>query len=181
MTKNCKKITAENFFIFFFDQKLQFTYPSASICPSYRRSLQFSKEGIQHFKTWTFTNYCLLLWVIFALLDPDPDPQTRLNTDPIWIRIPDPDPQPCLVSLSANMSGAHCNKSHYTETVNLRFVSNSPTRSSTSGFFLKSVPKPLGPFQIFRNLLRYIRSSRCTTGFVEPVANGFFSGLFKIL
>jgi hypothetical protein len=35
------------------------------------------------------------LWVIFALLDPDP--QTRLNTDPIRIRIPDPDPdpQPC--------------------------------------------------------------------------------------
>jgi hypothetical protein len=28
----------------------------------------------------------LLLWVIFALLDPDPDPQTRLN--------PDPGPQP---------------------------------------------------------------------------------------
>jgi hypothetical protein len=27
MTKNLKKITAENFYIFFFDQKLQFTYP----------------------------------------------------------------------------------------------------------------------------------------------------------
>ncbi len=27
MTKNWKKITAENFFLFFFDQKLQFTYP----------------------------------------------------------------------------------------------------------------------------------------------------------
>jgi hypothetical protein len=27
MTKNWKKITAENFFIIFFDQKLQFTYP----------------------------------------------------------------------------------------------------------------------------------------------------------
>ncbi len=27
MTKNWKKITAENFFIFFFDQKLPFTYP----------------------------------------------------------------------------------------------------------------------------------------------------------
>jgi hypothetical protein len=31
----------------------------------------------------------LLLWVIFALLDPDPDPLTRLNPDT------DPDPQPC--------------------------------------------------------------------------------------
>jgi hypothetical protein len=30
------------------------------------------------------------LWVIFALLDPDPDsdPQTRLNTDPIRIHNP---------------------------------------------------------------------------------------------
>jgi len=27
MTKNFKKITAENFFLFFLDQKLQFTYP----------------------------------------------------------------------------------------------------------------------------------------------------------
>jgi len=29
----------------------------------------------------------LLLWVIFALLDPDPDPLTRLNPDPIRIQI----------------------------------------------------------------------------------------------
>jgi hypothetical protein len=27
ITKNLKKITAENFFLIFFDQKLQFTYP----------------------------------------------------------------------------------------------------------------------------------------------------------
>ncbi len=40
-------------------------------------SLQPSKENIQHF--------FLLLWVIFALLDPDPD------TDPLtWL---DPDPK----------------------------------------------------------------------------------------
>ncbi len=38
------------------------------VCPSYRRSLQLSKEAIQRFKTWTFTNFFLLLWVIFALL-----------------------------------------------------------------------------------------------------------------
>jgi hypothetical protein len=48
---------------------------------SYRRSLQLSKEVIQHFKTRTF-KFFLLLWVIFALLDPDPDPLTRLNPDP---------------------------------------------------------------------------------------------------
>jgi hypothetical protein len=52
--------------------------------PSYRRSLQLSNEAIQHFKTF------LLLWVIFALLDPDPDPLTRLNPDPIRIRIRNP-------------------------------------------------------------------------------------------
>ncbi len=32
-----------------------------------------------------------LLWVIFALLDPNPDPLTRLNPDPIRIRIRNPD------------------------------------------------------------------------------------------
>ncbi len=68
------------------------------VCPSYRRSLQFSKESIQHFKTWTFTNYCLLLWVIFALLDPDPDFEYGSgSTDPIeYGSNPDPDPQPCV-------------------------------------------------------------------------------------
>ncbi len=37
-----------------FDQKLQFTYLSLGlhkVCPSHRRSLQLSKEAIQHFKT----------------------------------------------------------------------------------------------------------------------------------
>jgi hypothetical protein len=39
-----------------------------------------------------FLNFFLLLWVIFALLDldPDPDPLTRLNPDPIGIRIRNP-------------------------------------------------------------------------------------------
>ncbi len=37
-----------------------------------------------------FLNFYLLLWVIFALLDPDPDPLTRLNPDPIGIRIRNP-------------------------------------------------------------------------------------------
>ncbi len=93
MTKNFKKITAE---IFFFKSKtaIYLSLGLHKVCPSYRRSLQFSKEAIQDFKTWTFTNYCLLLWVIFALLDPDPDPdpQTRLNTDPIRIRVHNPGP-----------------------------------------------------------------------------------------
>ncbi len=37
--------------------------------PSYWRSRQLSKEAIQHFKTWNFLIFFLLLWVIFALLD----------------------------------------------------------------------------------------------------------------
>ncbi len=36
---------------------------------SYRRSLQPSKQNIQHFKTWNV--FFLFLWAIFALLDPD--------------------------------------------------------------------------------------------------------------
>ncbi len=64
------------------------------VCPSYRRSLQLSKEAIQHFKTWTFTNFFLLLWVIFALLDPDPDSESG-STGPIESGSnPDPDPKP---------------------------------------------------------------------------------------
>ncbi len=32
-------------------------------------------------------NFFLCLWIIFALQDPDPDPGTLLNPDPIRIRI----------------------------------------------------------------------------------------------
>jgi hypothetical protein len=39
-----------------------------------------------------FKKKFFFLWVIFALLDLDPDPLTRLNPDPDT----DPDPQPCL-------------------------------------------------------------------------------------
>jgi hypothetical protein len=54
-------------------------------------------------------NYCLLLRVIFALLDPDPDSEYGSgsgSTDPIEYGsntepdpVPDPDPQPCKLSL----------------------------------------------------------------------------------
>ncbi len=90
------------FFIFFWSKTAIYLSLSLhKVCPSYKRSLQFSKEAIQHFKTWTFTNYCLLLWVIFALLDPDPDPDSEYgsgsgSTDPIkYGSNTDPDPQPC--------------------------------------------------------------------------------------
>ncbi len=58
---------------------------------SYRRSLQLSIEAIQHFKTWTFqTNFYLCgsflpSWI--RIPNTDPDPLTRLNPDPIRIRI----------------------------------------------------------------------------------------------
>ncbi len=42
-----------------------------------------------------FKKKILLLWDIFALLEPDPDPVTRLNPDP------DTDPQPCLQVLTS--------------------------------------------------------------------------------
>jgi hypothetical protein len=50
---------------------------------SYRRSLQLSKEAIQHFKHELLI-FFLLLWVIFSLLDPDPDSESGSgSTDPI--------------------------------------------------------------------------------------------------
>ncbi len=82
----------------YFDQKLQFTYPSGlqKGRPSYRRSLQPSKENIQHVKIWNF--FSLFYGVIFALLDPDPDSEsgygsTDLKHCPKWLT--------CLVSSSS--------------------------------------------------------------------------------
>ncbi len=96
MTKNLKKNYSWKFFYIYFWSKTAI-YLSLGLhqeCPSYRRSLQLSKEAIQHFKTWTLTNFFLLLWVIFALLDPDPESGSG-STDPIESGSnPDPDPQP---------------------------------------------------------------------------------------
>jgi hypothetical protein len=53
MTKNLKKITAVIFFIFFGRKKIAI-YVSLGLPkgrPSYRRSLQPSKENIHYFKT----------------------------------------------------------------------------------------------------------------------------------
>jgi hypothetical protein len=76
-------------FVFFFWSKIAI-YLSLGLHkgrPSYRRSLQPSKENIQHIKRWNllFNNCFLFLCAIFALLDPDPDPGTPLNPDPIRI------------------------------------------------------------------------------------------------
>ncbi len=60
--------------------------------PSYKRSLQPSKENIQHFKTWkfwTFFYFCgsfLPSWIRIRIrnlnADQDPDPATPINADP---------------------------------------------------------------------------------------------------
>ncbi len=77
--KNCTKFTAEIFFYFFGSKTT--IYLSLGLHkgrPSYRRSLQLSKENIHHCKHEIF-KFFLLLRVIFALL-------TWLNPDPIRIR-----------------------------------------------------------------------------------------------
>ncbi len=56
--------------------------------PSYRRSLQLSKENIQQFKTWnffTFFFFCgsfLPSWIRIRIWNADPDPATQINADP---------------------------------------------------------------------------------------------------
>ncbi len=40
--------------------------------PSYRRNFQPSKKNIQQLKAWNFYTFFQFLWVIFALLGPDP-------------------------------------------------------------------------------------------------------------
>jgi hypothetical protein len=94
MTKNWKKNYSWNFYFIFFLSKtaIYLSLGLHKVCPSYRRSLQLSKEAIQHFKTWAFANFfyfCgsfLPFWI--RIPNPDPDPQTRLNPDPIRIRNP---------------------------------------------------------------------------------------------
>jgi hypothetical protein len=69
MTKNLKKFKAEKTTI----------YLSLGLYkgrPSYRRSLQSSKENMK------FLNFFLFLWVIFALLDQVPHSATQINADP---------------------------------------------------------------------------------------------------
>jgi hypothetical protein len=48
------------------------------------------KRGHPTLQNMNLYKFFQLLWVIFALLDPDPDPLAQLNTDPIRIRIRNP-------------------------------------------------------------------------------------------
>jgi hypothetical protein len=42
------------------------------VCPSYGRSLQPSKDGIEHFKKLNLLTFFYVCVSFFALLDPDP-------------------------------------------------------------------------------------------------------------
>ncbi len=104
-----EKIYSWNFLYTFFWSKtaiyLSLGLPKGR--PSYRRSLQPSKENIQQFKTWKFLYFFLFLWVIFDPLDPDPS--TQINADP------DPQPWccPCIfhpaLTLSSSVTRASTN------------------------------------------------------------------------
>jgi hypothetical protein len=48
------------------------------------------KRGHPTLQNMNFYKFFLLLWVIFALLDPDPDSESGSN--------PDPDPKPCFMN-----------------------------------------------------------------------------------
>jgi hypothetical protein len=69
----------KNKFIFFY-QKLQFTYPQASIKDAQATGEAYSPQkrtssNSKHEIALLFSFF----WVIFALLDQDPDPATQIN------------------------------------------------------------------------------------------------------
>ncbi len=88
-----EKSTAEKKKIFLSKTTIYLSLGLHKESPSYRRSLQLSKEAIQHFKTWTFQKnfyFCgsfLPSWIRIRIPNTDQDPLTRLNPDPIRIRI----------------------------------------------------------------------------------------------
>jgi hypothetical protein len=89
-----KKNYSWKFNFYFLDQKLQFTYPWASIKDAQATGKAFrppkrTSSTSKHENSVLF----LFLWVIFALLDPDPG--TQINADP----------QPCLYLGRCHVAG----------------------------------------------------------------------------
>ncbi len=86
MTKTWKKLQLKKKIIFFSDQKLQYTYPWASIKDVKATGEAFSPQRRTTLQTMKFLNFFLFLWVTVALLDPDPltwmdpDPKTLAKT-----------------------------------------------------------------------------------------------------
>jgi hypothetical protein len=122
MTKNLKKFTAVKLSYIGSKIAIYLSLGHHKGRTSYRRSLQPSKENIQHFKTlkfYTFFNICgsfLPSWIRIHIqqlklmrihADPDPQPWIRshktdahilLGTDPATQINADPDPQPWIRS-----------------------------------------------------------------------------------
>ncbi len=85
-----KKITAEKKLNYFLIKTTIYLFLGLhKELPIYRRSFQLSKENP---------------WVIFALLDSDPDPLTRFNPDTIGIRIRNPGESAFITCESAFIS-----------------------------------------------------------------------------
>ncbi len=83
MTKNLKNLQLQKFFIYFFDQKLQFACLLYKGRPGYERSLKPLKENIQHFKTW---NFLIFFYFCGSCLPPWFRIRIRIHW-PDWIRI----------------------------------------------------------------------------------------------
>jgi hypothetical protein len=83
-----EKVQLKIFLYIFFWSKI-----AIYLCPSYSRSLQPSLEKMQHFKKMKFIN-CFYIcgsflpsWIQICNPEPDTDPGTPLNRDPIRIQI----------------------------------------------------------------------------------------------
>jgi hypothetical protein len=88
MTKNWKKnLKLKIFVIIFFSSKIATNW--ASIKDVQATGEAFSPQRREHpaIQNMKFLYLFLFLWVIFALLDPGPEPATQINADT--------DPQPC--------------------------------------------------------------------------------------
>jgi hypothetical protein len=86
-----KKFAAEKKFNFFYQTTIYLSLGFHKERPCYRRSLVVKREH-SAIQKHDISNFFLLLWVIFALLDPDSDSSIDLiesgsNPDPIRIRI----------------------------------------------------------------------------------------------
>ncbi len=102
------KITAVKLLFIFFGSKMAI-YLSLDLhkgCTSYRRSLQPSKENIQHFKTWKFFTFFHIcgsflpsgIRVRIRIQNADPEPATQINAD--WLRLVYTDQFGCFIQVS---------------------------------------------------------------------------------
>ncbi len=101
MNKNWRKKFQLNNFFFWSRTSIYLSLGLHKERPSYRRSRQITKEAIQNFKTWTFNK-------ISTFVGHFCHPLTRLNPDPIRIRI--------RIRNPAMYTSVHINRFTYTST-----------------------------------------------------------------